>query len=184
MRFTLALVLGAILCPSAGAQEVRSLTGAVPDRIIYHSIRFALPPAGVFRYLADADSLSTWLTATARVELHVGGAYELFWDPARMDVNSTIGCRITALAPDQLLAFQWRSPLQFRALANGADPLTHVVISLVPEAGGTRLHLVHSGWRSGADWEAARQWQATAWEGALDQLRRRVGTLQTRHHNP
>lgn len=33
----------------------------------------------------------------------------------------------------------WRSPKQFKALAIGADPLTHVVFLLVPESSGTRV---------------------------------------------
>lgn len=36
----------------------------------------------------------------------IGGRYELFWDPAHRADNSMFGCRITAIAEPELLAFQ------------------------------------------------------------------------------
>jgi hypothetical protein len=54
--------------------------------------------------------------------------------------------------------------------ANGADPLTHVVVSFHPRDAGSRVYLVHSGWRSGPEWEEAHRWQEAAWSGALARL--------------
>ncbi len=92
------------------------------------------------------------------------------WEPARREDNSTIGCRVTAAAPGQLLAFTWRGPVPFKPFTNAADPLTHVVVSFAAEGDGTRVHLVHSGWRDDADWERARAWQDVAWSRALEAL--------------
>jgi hypothetical protein len=73
-----------------------------------------------------------------------------------------IGCRVTAIASGQFIAFQWRSPKQFKSLANAADPLTHVVVMFSANQGGTRVHVVHSGWPSSPEWEEARLWQEKA----------------------
>jgi uncharacterized protein YndB with AHSA1/START domain len=150
----------------------RSLIAPVTDRVIHLNALLSIPPARAFEYFTRPDLLTDWLTAAAEVDPKVGGKYELFWEPADRENNSTIGCRITAMQANQLLAFQWRSPKQFKTFANGADPLTHVVVSFVPEGSGTRIHLVHSGWRSSSDWEEARIWQERAWDGAIKELER------------
>ena len=142
------------------------------DRVVHVTAVVLVPTARAFAYFTLPDLLTTWLTAAAEVEPEVGGMYELFWNPRDREVDSTIGCRITALAADELVAFQWRGPRPFRDFANGADPLTHVVVAFVPAGAGTRVHLVHSGWRSGPEWEEARAWQERAWSGALRELER------------
>ena len=149
----------------------RSPVAPVGDKIIAVSALIAMRPARVFEYFTSAVLLRQWLTAAADVEASIGGKYELFWQPDDRENNSTIGCRVTALAPAQLLAFQWRSPRQFKSFANVADPLTHVVVVFVPEGPGTRVHLIHSGWRSSVEWEEARAWQEMAWTGAFEVLK-------------
>lgn len=150
----------------------RSTVAPVTDHVVTATAFLPMPPDEAFEYFTDDDLLQSWLTAAADVEARVGGKYELFWDPADRENNSTIGCRITAIASGQLLAFQWRSPAQYKAFANAADPLTHVVVAFVGEGAGTRVHLVHSGWRSDPEWEDARLWQERAWTGAFQQLER------------
>lgn len=150
----------------------RSLVEPVDDRVVHVAALVPVPPARAFAYFTSPDLLTTWLTTVAEVEAEVGGRYELFWNPRDREVDSTIGCRITALVADTLVAFQWRGPRAFRDFANGAAPLTHVVVAFVPVGAGTRVHLVHSGWRSGPEWEEARAWQERAWSGALRELER------------
>jgi uncharacterized protein YndB with AHSA1/START domain len=154
------------------APAPRSPVAPAPDRVIHLTALLPVPPAGAFAYFTSSALLQEWLAPLAAVEPHVGGAYELFWQPDDRENNSTIGCRVTAMAPGQLLAFQWRSPKQFKTFANAADPLTHVVVAFVPEGRGARVHLVHSGWRSSPEWEGARAWQERAWSGAFTQLER------------
>jgi uncharacterized protein YndB with AHSA1/START domain len=153
-------------------QDTRSPIAPAVDKVIHISALVAAPPARAFAYFTKPTLLTQWLTAAADVEERAGGKYELFWQPDDRENNSTIGCRVTALAPEQLLAFQWRSPKQFKSFANTADPLTHVVVTFVPEGSGTRIHLIHSGWRSSAEWQEARAWQEKAWIGAFEQLER------------
>ncbi len=169
---SLLAVVGGI---DARAQEMppsRSAVLPVTDNVIHVSAFVPLPPARAWAYFTDNAVLQSWLTAAADVEPRVGGKYELFWQPDDRENNSTIGCRVTALALGQFIAFQWRSPRQFKSFANTADPLTHVVVAFTPEAAGTRVHLVHSGWRSSAEWEEARRWQERAWVGAFAELER------------
>lgn len=99
-----------------------------------------------------------------------GGAYELFWAPDDPHNDSTIGCRISALDPGRLLAFQWRSPRQFKSFANAADPLTHVFVVFHGHERDTVITLLHSGWRSTPEWVQAAQWQSAAWDYAFKAL--------------
>jgi len=109
------------------------------------------------------------------VEPKAGGKYELFWNPDDRQYDSTIGCRITAIEPGKLLAFEWKGPKQYSDFMNAADPLTHVTVSFVPvDPTTTEVHLVHSGWRSSAEWEEARQWFVNMWTWAFSELKKRV----------
>jgi uncharacterized protein YndB with AHSA1/START domain len=134
------------------------------------TVSLGATPGEAFALFTVDKHLESWLTEVAEVEPVVMGKYELFWEPHDRESNSTIGCRVTALAPDQLLAFDWRSPKQFRHFANSADPLTHVVIAFVPRGSTTEVHVVHSGWRSTPEWQEAREWQERAWRAALERL--------------
>ncbi|MBS0656798.1 MAG: SRPBCC domain-containing protein [Verrucomicrobia bacterium] len=140
------------------------------DRIIHAQAELPVPVARAFAYFTRPELLESWLCEKAEIELQVGGRYELFWALPDLENDSTIGCRISALAEPQLLAFDWRSPRQFKAFANAADPLTHVVVSFAPVGAGSRVDLVHTGWRSAPEWEEARSWQERAWRGALGGL--------------
>jgi uncharacterized protein YndB with AHSA1/START domain len=140
------------------------------DRVIHLRTTLTCSSRRAFELFTINNLLESWLVTIAEVEPVVGGKYELFWEPHDRDNNSTIGCRVTALEADRFLAFEWRSPKQFKQFANNADPLTHVVVFLIPENGKTHVHLIHSGWRSAPEWEEARQWQEKAWMVAFQEL--------------
>ena len=152
--------------------EPRSLSAPVEDRVVHLIASLPIAPERAWQLFTTQAGLESWLAPAAEVELRVGGRYALYWQPGTREDNSTIGCAITALATEELIAFQWRSPVMFKPFANGADPLTHVVVSFARTAGGTRVHLVHSGWRSAPEWEEARVWQERAWRGAFAELER------------
>jgi uncharacterized protein YndB with AHSA1/START domain len=133
--------------------------------IIHLKKDLACNPAEAFGRFVRPDG---WLCQVAEVEPWVGGKYELFWDPADRSDNNTAGCRITAFAPGELLAFDWRGP-QVLAM-NDWDPLTHVVVSFVATDAGTRVHLVHSGWPATATGQEARAWFERAWGLGFERL--------------
>jgi uncharacterized protein YndB with AHSA1/START domain len=144
------------------------------DKIIYRSVKLPCDAARAFEMFTVNGELEKWLTAKADVEPAVGGKYELFWNPAEPEFDSTVGCRITALEPGKLLAFEWKGPRQYSDFMNECEPLTHVTVAFVPaeEEGEpcTEVHLVHTGWRSSEEWEEARLWLERNWEGAFAAL--------------
>jgi uncharacterized protein YndB with AHSA1/START domain len=149
----------------------RNAVEPASDLVIVKSVVLPLAPSACFRLFTEPEQLQSWLCAAATVEARLGGRYELYWKPADPENDSTIGCRITAFEQDQLLAFQWRSPKQFKPFANAADPLTHVLVTFHEVVAGAKVTLVHSGWRSTPEWLAAAQWQRVAWDYAFQALK-------------
>lgn len=148
------------------------------DKIIYRTVKLPCDAARAFEMFTSSDLLEKWLTVKADVEPVVGGKYELFWNPAEPEFDSTIGCRVTALEEGKLLAFEWKGPKQYSDFMNECDPLTHVTVAFVPgeEEGEsyTEVHLVHSGWRGAPEWEEARRWFEVQWDVAFRELEKQL----------
>ncbi len=150
------------------------------NKVLHHTVRLYCNTDSAFEMFTLNEYLQKWLTKRADVEPKIGGKYELFWDPNDRENNSTIGCKITAIAPPKFLAFEWKGPKQYKGFMNTADPLTHVVVFFIPcsaamnSADWTEVHLIHSGWRHSKEWEEARKWFDRAWDGAFENLDRYV----------
>lgn len=140
------------------------------DKVIHHSVKLKCDPDRAFELFTVKGLLEAWLVPAADVEPRSGGKYELFWEPNDRENDSTLGCKITAIVPHKLIAFEWRSSRQFKHFANAVDPLTHVVVCFIPDRDGTDVELIHSGWRGTAEWEEARLWQDRAWTLAFQAL--------------
>lgn len=117
------------------------------DTIIYHSIVLRCSPLEAFEFFTGNKHLEKWLTKVADVEPKVGGKYELFWNPEDRENDSTIGCKILAVAEGRFLCFEWKGPRQFKHSMNDVKPLTNVVVMFIPTSEGTEVHLLHTGWR-------------------------------------
>lgn len=144
------------------------------DKIIYLSAKINCDLNHAYRLFTDNQLLESWLSTVAEVEPVVGGKYELFWDHDDRENNSTIGCKVTAVEENGFIAFEWKSPKQFKHFANNADPLTHVVVVFTPNKNGVEVRLLHTGWRNSAEWDEARVWQERAWNIAFDNLKQQI----------
>jgi hypothetical protein len=125
-----------------------------------------------------SNQLETWLIKPfspmghAEIEPVLGGKYELYWDPQNKENDSTIGCHITAFGFGGFLSFEWKGPTEFKFIMNNADPLTQVTVFFIPaEDSTTHVHLIHSGWGSSPEWEAARTYFEKAWASAFEHLK-------------
>lgn len=143
--------------------------------IVYVSAVLRCDVKTAFAMFTINDKLQSWLTNAADVEPRVGGKYELFWDPNDRENNSTIGCKITLIEENKVIAFDWKGPPQFKDFMNTAEPLTHVVVFFIPcgDAGAgvcTEVHLMHTGWREAPEWQKAKSYFDTAWAIAFKNL--------------
>lgn len=140
---------------------------------IERDLRLGADVGRVWHALIDPDQAGTWFAAAANIVPERGGAYELFWLPDDPEHQSTIGCRITAIAPRRYLAFTWRGPDELSALMNEGDPPpppTHVTFTLGSAADGTDLRLRHVGFGDGEVWSRAIAWHERAWTACLGNL--------------
>jgi uncharacterized protein YndB with AHSA1/START domain len=147
------------------------------DAVLHHTIRLQCSPHRAFEMFTVNPLVEQWFPVDADIEPVVGGKFELFWDPDHKEENSTLGCHVTAVVPDRLLAFEWKGPVRYQGFMNAPDALTHVVVAFFPcgdEPGCCEVHVIHSGWRDAPEWQAARRFFAHAWEGELLELKKVV----------
>src|SRR5215211_592056 len=126
------------------------VAGASPEPPLVLELELAAPLERVWRAWTEPGELEAWLAEQARVSLEPGAPFELFWEPAHPERNSTLGCRLTEVEEGRTLAFEWRGPVPFADLMN-VDPLPTSVTVCMEKlvSGGTRLHLEHVGWGAG-----------------------------------
>lgn len=140
------------------------------DKIIHLTVELPCSPQTAFTYFTSGPKLERWLTVKADVEPKAGGKYELFWDPADPENDSTIGCRLLVVEEPHYLNFEWKGPRQFKRQMNFRRPLTNVSVIFTPSPAGTIVSLLHTGWGEGDDWDTPREFFEHAWRGAFEQL--------------
>jgi uncharacterized protein YndB with AHSA1/START domain len=118
----------------------------------------------------DSEDITNWFSPEAKIEPWVGGSYELYFDPANHDHQSTKGCVVTGIEPMSLLSFQWKGPDQFMDTMNTPDPVTHVSVTFTQEGENTVVSVKHEGWGLGEKWDEAKGWHLRAWKGVLADL--------------
>lgn len=157
------------------------------EPVIHHQVRLACDAQTAYEHFTQRDLLVKFFTNEAEVEAQVGGKYELAWDPDNKPRDSTVGCRITALAVGELVAFDWKGPTAFDAVMNHARPLTHVVVTFHAvensPAAACDVNLIHSGWRPGPGWTDARAYFDRAWRQVFEALAQLVSapTFPSQH---
>jgi uncharacterized protein YndB with AHSA1/START domain len=106
-----------------------------PDRI-ERTVEIGHPPAKVWAALTTAEGLGTWFGNRAEVDLRVGGQAKLSWDS-----GDTATLTIERLEPPRVFAYTW----PIAGLPDGDPRRTYVEFTLEPNAGGTTLTVVESG---------------------------------------
>jgi uncharacterized protein YndB with AHSA1/START domain len=153
-----ALVAVVLTAPPANV-EVTQVVPAAPDK--------------VWAALTTAEGVKTFFAPDAKVELKPGGAYEMYFMPDRPEgERGGEGCTVVSFEPNQKLVFTWNFPPSIPALRK-SKAKTEVAVTLAPEGTGTRVTLVQSGWKDGADWKKGREYFAGAWKTVLARLERR-----------
>ncbi|QEH31619.1 hypothetical protein OJF2_00840 [Aquisphaera giovannonii] len=96
------------------------------------------PPEKVWRALTDPALLAEWLLPVAGLELEPGAAFS-FEAPAQPGWDGVVKCRVLEVEEPRRLRYAW--------VVGDMELDTVVAFTLTPVASGTRLSLVHSGFR-------------------------------------
>ena len=111
---------------------------------------------------------SWWGPPDARIELRLGGPFELLFLPdAPAGEQGAEGCRFLAYVPGEMLAFTWNAtpdhPLR--------SEFTWVVITFAEvDDATTAVRLVHTGFLEGPDWDDYMSYFDDAWGYVLGLL--------------
>ncbi len=112
-------------------------------RAVVHEALFPATPSELWPLWTTTDGITTWLVGTAKIELRLGGPYELhFVDEMPEGSRGSEGCRVLSFLPERMLSFTWNAPPHFEQ----RSAHTWVVVEFEPTEGGTQLRLTHLGW--------------------------------------
>jgi uncharacterized protein YndB with AHSA1/START domain len=143
------------------------------------AIRKEMPiPAGleqVWCAWSTLDGVQSFFAPQAKVELAIGGAYEMYFDlAAPPGSRGGEGCRILSYLPPRMLSFSWNAPPRYPTVR---EVPTWVVVE-VEEQGATacQVRLTHLGWRVGGEWDEVYDYFVRAWDLVLMRLAYRFST--------
>ena len=130
------------------------------------------PVDEVWQVWTTTEGVTTFFAPKAKVELAVGGAYEMFFDPKQPEgLKGSEGCIILSFVPGEMLSFTWNAPPSLPGIRNKH---TWVVLYFQAlEKDKTKVSLVHLGWRMGEEWQKAIKYFDSAWEVVLGRLQYR-----------
>jgi uncharacterized protein YndB with AHSA1/START domain len=131
-----------------------------PSPRVVVAIEVDAKPATVFRALSEPEILNRWIAKEARVDLRVGGDFDLGWS---VDPNATTPCRILALEQDRLLAISWPD---WRGQPDIPDQRVTFALEPLDDGARTRVTLTHDGFLRTVDRSDYQQ----GWVGFLDAL--------------
>lgn len=110
----------------------------------------------------------------ATIEPRIAGKFEISFDPqAPKGQAGSEGCRVLAVVPHSVLAFEWNAPPSFGKLR---FERTNVVVRF--EALGearTKLVLEHAGFGRTEEWSQVADYFEQAWPHVLELLAQRLG---------
>ncbi len=129
------------------------------------------PLNDVWSAWTSSEGVKSWFSPEANVDPRPGGPFELFFDPANHDHESTKGCVFTEIEHGSSLSFTWKGPGQFAQLMNDPSRLTKVLVTFHDVSGLTRVIINHIGWGDGEEWAQAREWHQKAWKDVLASLK-------------
>ena len=98
----------------------------------------AAPVERVWALVTEPEHLGAWFgDAGAEIDLRPGGAMALTWEE-----HGTVRARVEAVEPPRRFAYRWASAMDVEP-TDGHSTLVEFLLE--PEAGGTRLKVVESG---------------------------------------
>jgi uncharacterized protein YndB with AHSA1/START domain len=142
--------------PAAGAELVQ----------FEREVTLPIPAAEAWSLLATPEGWMRFLGVNARIELTVGGPFEIEFDPsAPPGLRGSEGCQVLAWLPERLLVFSWNAPPH---MAAEREQRTFVVIEFQTlEPDRTRVLLTHAGFGSDGNWPLVATYFERAWTNLL-----------------
>ena len=131
-------------------------------RTIEKELFVAVSPERAFRAFTRKEELERWFVIDAELDLRVGGRWRFRWT---RDVATGTFVEID---PPRLVVMEW----------DETPPLTNTLVTVTfdPEADGTRIRLLNSGFGTGDDWDALYDGVNSGWGTGLADLKQWLET--------
>ncbi|HZY93571.1 MAG TPA: SRPBCC domain-containing protein [Candidatus Bathyarchaeia archaeon] len=143
-----------------------------------------IPISQMWNPWTTAEGVVTFFAPKANIELRVGGPYELYFDlKAPIGFQGTEGCNVLHVEPQNSLGFEFIAPLQFpniRRLKTRVD----LDFKEVQRGALNKVALVHSGFLSGEEWDAAFEFFNWSWDLVLARFQHRLSSGPIDWKNP
>ncbi len=177
--------LALLVLPLAIVAAAASARAQSPRQVLEKKVIVAAPAAAVWRAFTTVEGAATFFAPSAKIELRLDGAYELYFDPEQpAGKRGSEGQRVLSYLPERMLSFTWNAPPQFpRARAERG---MFVVVQLEQLGGpqGTRVTLTHLGFKPGTEGYQIYTYFERAWGLVLSRLQRRFATGPLDWKNP
>jgi uncharacterized protein YndB with AHSA1/START domain/uncharacterized protein YciI len=109
----------------------------------------------------------------AILEPRMGGRFEVSFDESKPHGSrGSEGCRVLAVVPRSVLAFEWNAPPTFGELRSKR---TNVVVRFAADGARTHVILEHSGFGANDEWAAVADYFEKAWPTVLAEMKTRLG---------
>jgi uncharacterized protein YndB with AHSA1/START domain len=169
-----ALACGTLIAATAAAAMLRaagpvSVTKiAMPEKALRFEVVVPGSIDAVWAAFTTNEGLATWLWRDVRVDARPGGDWLVVFP------QSTGGGTILSITPKQQLVIAALAPERFPAVR---ETRTRAVFEFAAETpASTRVTLVQTGWKTGAEWDAAYDYLADGNVELLTQLHQRFAT--------
>jgi len=141
------------------------------QRLIRKSVAVNASRQEVWKAWTTEEGVKGFFAPDANVELAIGGAYEMLFDPeAPVGSQGGEGLRILSYLPEEMLSFEWNAPPEFPTVR---AQKTWVVVQLGDTPAQTKVQLTHLGWEEGAEWNRVFDYFQQAWNIVLRRLQKR-----------
>ncbi len=140
---------------------------------IHFQVVISAPISEVWEAWTTEEGVKTFFAPDCRIDLRVGGAYEIYFDPSAPEgERGGEGLTILAIQREKMLSFTWNAP---PSLPEVRGQLTHVALHFKPAGErSTLLSFEHDGWGEGGQWDQAFEYFTRAWgEVVLPRLQNR-----------
>lgn len=126
-------------------------------RTIEKELFIAAAPERVYRAFTDPVELERWFVTRAEIDPRPGGVFNLWWQ------ENHVPGEVVALDPPRRFVFTWDDGPKYG--------ITTCSVEFIPEADGTLLRLVHTGFGDGENWDELYDGVNGGWTEELAHLR-------------
>lgn len=115
------------------------MTDAVEQGSIERGVHVDAPPHVVYEVLSRPEHLRRWWPDDARFELVIGARGELMWRNTATGGSATVALTVVDADPPRRICYRSSS-----GESGAAGPPLLITFDLIPERGGTRVHLTQT----------------------------------------